>query len=72
LYMYQDFKTFSVSQEGGAISVIFMPLKRFMPPLTMYVSPDVGDNVVTFLSAFLPFEHHQPDMVETLMRRIRL
>jgi len=70
-YGYQDFKTFSVIEEGAIASIVFMPLKRFMPPLTIYVAPDMEEQVVTYLSAFLPFEQRRADMVDSLMRRIR-
>lgn len=71
VYQYHDFKTFSVIDEGKAISVVFMPLKRFMPPLTIYLTPDIEEKVLNFLSAFLPFEQHRADAVDSLLRRIR-
>jgi hypothetical protein len=71
LYAFHDFKTFSVADEGGAASIVFMPLKRFMPPLTVYITPDVEDQVVDFLSAYLPLSEHKADAVEGLLRRIR-
>ena len=70
-YDFQDFKTFSVAEEGAIASIVFMPLKRFMPPLTLYVAPDMEDRVVDYLSAFLPFEQHKADAVDNLLRRIR-
>ncbi len=42
-YGFQDFKTFSIAEEGAIVSIVFMPLKRFMPPLTIYVAPDMED-----------------------------
>lgn len=70
-YAFQDFKTFSVVEEGAIASIVFMPLKRFMPPLTIYVAPDVEDQVVDFLGAYLPFEQHKADAVDGLLKRIR-
>lgn len=70
-YAFHDFKTFSVTEEGAIASIVFMPLKRFMPPLTIYVSPDIEPQVVDFLAAYLPFETHKTDAVDSLMRRIR-
>lgn len=71
LYDFQDFKTFSVAEEGAVASVVFMPLKRFMPSLTIYLVPELEDQVVDFLSAYLPFEQHKTDAVDSLLRRIR-
>lgn len=71
VYQLHDFKTFSVVEEGQAVSIVFMPLKRFMPPLTIYVTPEIEASVVNFLSTFLPFEQHRADAVDNFMRRIR-
>lgn len=70
-YNLQDFKTFSVGQEGAIASIVLNPLKRFMPPLTIYVAPDMAESVVNFLSNYLPFEQHKTDAVDSLLRRIR-
>jgi len=70
-YSLHDFKTFSVSEEGTAVSIIFMPLKRFMPPLTIHVAPEVEDQVVDFLSLVLPFERIKTSVTDGFLRRIR-
>ncbi|HSX30407.1 MAG TPA: hypothetical protein VLE99_00625 [Candidatus Saccharimonadales bacterium] len=70
MYSFQDYKNFSVVPEGGIASIVFMPLKRFTPLLTVYVAPDKEDAVIDFLSQVLPFEHHRPDPVDGLLRRI--
>ena len=70
-YGFQDFKTFSVVEEGAIASIVFMPLKRFMPPLTIYVAPEMEERVITYLSAFLPFEQRRADAIDSLLRRIR-
>jgi hypothetical protein len=70
LYSFRDFKNFSLTEDGGSASVVFMPLRRFMPALTIHVAPEIEDRVVDFLAAVLPFEEHRGDMVEGLMRRI--
>lgn len=70
-YSFHDFKSFSTTEENGITSVVFMPLKRFMPPLTIYVSQDVEDAVLDALGSYLPVEHHKADAVDSLLRRIR-
>lgn len=71
VYNIHDFKAFSITEEGGVISVVLAPLKRFMPPLTMYVAPEAEERVFNFLSLLMPFEQHRHDAVDSLMRRIR-
>jgi hypothetical protein len=70
-YPYSQFKSFSLVQEDAAQSVWLMPLKRFMPILTMYFDPNDQDKIASTLSNFLPFEEHQPDAVDRVMHRIR-
>jgi hypothetical protein len=70
-YGLHDFKAFSVAQEGDVSNVILSPLKRFMPQLIICVAPEVEDRVFEFLTLSLPFERRRPDMVDSLMRRIR-
>jgi hypothetical protein len=69
-YGLHDFKSFSADDEGGVTSVVFMPLKRFMPPLTIYVPQNIEHDVTSYLTAFLPFEARKADAVDSLMRRI--
>lgn len=70
LYIFQSFRSFSVTEEGSTASIMFTPLGRFMPPLTIYVPDDVEDRVLDYLNAFLPFEQHRTDVVDGLLRRI--
>ena len=70
LYAIHDYKTFSVVDEGSSISIVLMPLKRFMPPLTLYVTAEIEDKVVDFLSAYMPISEHQADALDSLLRRI--
>lgn len=70
VYSFGDFRTFSIAQEGAVNSIILMPLKRFMLPLTLTLDPHTEDAAVDYLAARLPLERHKPDMVEGLLRRI--
>lgn len=71
MYHYQDFKSFSVTEEGAVASVVFMPLKRFVPPLTIYLAPEVEDAVLQALGEVLPLEAHRRDAVDGFLKRIR-
>jgi hypothetical protein len=70
-YSFHEFKSFSVSEESSIASIILMPLKRFMPPLTIYVSTEAEETVVSVLGQYLPFEPHKADAIDNLLRRIR-
>jgi hypothetical protein len=71
LHPYHDFKSFSVNEEGVLHSIILLPIKRFMPVLTIYFEQKDEDRIVDTVSAYLPFEQHKPSAVDRLMERIR-
>ncbi|MEO6761189.1 MAG: hypothetical protein ABI220_02305 [Candidatus Saccharimonadales bacterium] len=70
-YLYSDFKSFTASEDGAIVSVIFLPLQRFAPGLTIYLAPEMEDTVIDALSDYLPHESHRQDAVDGLLKRIR-
>ena len=70
-YTWGNFKSFAIVQEGNIESVWLMPLKRFMPIITLYFAPDDGPKIVNVISQFLPVEEHKMDPVDRLMQRLR-
>ncbi len=69
-YSLHEFKSFSIVAEGTVTSMVLMPLKRFMPPLTLYVPPEMETQVADILAMNLPLEVHKADAVDSLLRRI--
>ncbi|HEY5668315.1 MAG TPA: hypothetical protein VIR03_04085 [Candidatus Saccharimonadales bacterium] len=70
-YPYSEFKSFAVMEEGAFSSIMFMPLKRFMPPISIYYAPEDEDRIVQVLSYYLPMETRTHDAFDRLARRIR-
>jgi hypothetical protein len=70
-YSWEEFRCFSVVPEGAFSSIIFMPLKRFSPPISIYYAPEDEEKIIDMLSDRLPFEEGRRDAVDNLMRRIR-
>lgn len=70
-YPYADLKSFSIREEGALGSIMLLPLKRFMPALTIYYPPEQEDVIITTLGSFLPHEERPPDPVDRLMHRLR-
>jgi hypothetical protein len=70
-YSYDDFRTFSIVQDGALFSIFLQPIKRFMPPLTIYFDPDDGEKIFDTLASHLPHVEREQDPIEQLMRRIR-
>lgn len=70
-YPYSNFKSFALIQQGAFPSITFMPLKRFMPSLSIYFAPDDQEKILDALSKHLPMEQSQGELVDRLMHRIR-
>jgi hypothetical protein len=70
-FPYEDFRSFSVVDEGAFHSIVLMPLKRFLPPITIYFDPDDESLIEDILNAHLPLAQHEHELTERLMRRIR-
>ena len=70
-YGYDQFRSFSVIPEGAFSSIVFMPLKRFAVPITIYYAPQDEDKIVELLSVQLPYEQRRRDAVDSLMRKVR-
>ncbi len=70
-YPYTDFKSFSLLDEGGVNGIWLMPLKRFMPSITIYYAPPDEEKILGVLSNYLPLEDKEHDVVDKFMRRVR-
>ncbi|HEX9679483.1 MAG TPA: hypothetical protein VGA08_02585 [Candidatus Saccharimonadales bacterium] len=70
-FALDDFRSYSVMQEGALLSITFQPIKRFMIPVTIYFSPQDAGSIGSILESMLPHEDHGPDLVDRLMRIIR-
>ena len=70
-YLYQEFKFFYVHDDGPVHSLVLMPMRRFMPPISIFYPPEDEDSIVKILSDFLPMEMDQNDKIDQLMRKIR-
>lgn len=69
---YDQFRSFSVLPEGSFSSIVFMPLKRFAVPTTIYYAPEDEPKIVQMLSDYLPLDQeHGHDAIDRLMHRIR-
>jgi hypothetical protein len=67
---YEEFRSFAVVSEGAIESIILLPTKRWSPPLSVYFAPDDGEKIIDTLSAFVPFENHEPGLIDKFLHRI--
>jgi hypothetical protein len=70
-YQYDEFRLFVVTPESSLPEVMLIPTKRFMPSLSIRYLPDIESKVLNILAEHLPFEERRPDLIDSLMHRIR-
>lgn len=70
-YTYDQFRSFSIMQDGGLYSITFAPTKRFAPPLSIYFDQQDADRIMEILVRHLPHVEGETDLVERLSRILR-
>lgn len=70
-YPFGLLRSFSVINEGSLRSIYLYPLKRFMPPISLYFEPQEETTIVELLGSYLPQEEKNQDLVDKLMHKIR-
>lgn len=70
-FPFDMFRSFAVMDEDHFSSIVFVPLKRFGQLTTIYFDPADEEKIVSLLSARLPIENRQHDVVDKFMKRIR-
>jgi len=68
---YGEFKSFSLIDEGAFASITFEPMKRFLPPVSIYFSPEDEQKIVNALASHLPMRPAGREMFDQMLRRIR-
>lgn len=71
LHVFSQFKSFGVQREGAFPSIVFIPMKRFMPPVVVYFPPEDGDDVLAVLSQYLPSGPVPQDFIDRALRHVR-
>jgi len=71
VYPFSELKSFSIVREGAFSSIVFLPMKRFMPFIPMYYAPEQEEAIVEVLARYLPFEERKQDPIDRFMSKIR-
>jgi hypothetical protein len=72
LYHFNDFKAFGVIQDGEHHSIMLIPTKRFAPGVSVYFPEEVGESIVDMLGQRLPMENLKLDIIDIVVRKLRL
>ncbi len=71
-HSFNEYRAFGVVEDGALYSVKLLPTARFGQEVTLYFSENEGERIVDILGAFLPMENLHLDLVDRLLRRLRL
>lgn len=72
LYHFNEFKSFGLIRDGENHSIMLIPIKRFDPGVSVYFPEEVGEKVVDILGARLPMETLKLDLIDIIVRKLRL
>jgi len=72
LYHFSEFKSFSLLHEDGNDSLILVPIKRFLPAISVFFPRDAGEAIVDILGARLPMGQSKLDMIDIIARKLRI
>jgi hypothetical protein len=70
-YGYGLFKSFSIAHEGAHTSIVLEPIKRFMPPMSIYFPPEAEKQITNLIGNYIPLQEHQPSVTDRLVHRLR-
>lgn len=71
LYTYGVFKSFAVIRDEALPSINLEPLKRFMPPITIYFAAQDEEQITSALGAYLPYQDQKLDRIDRLSRHLK-
>ncbi len=69
---YEDYRSFGVLNENNHYSIVLIPKKRFSPRIMIYFPEDSGEKIVDVFGERLPMEPVKLDLVDQLIRLLRI
>ena len=72
LHPFAEFKGFGVISEEEEYSVVFIPVRRFRPTLTIYFPEQDGEAIVDLLGVRLPMQPLKLDAFDKIVRMLGL
>lgn len=72
LYHFSEFKAFGLIRDQGQHSILLIPVKRFATGVSVYFPEESGEKIVDILGARLPMQELKLDMIDVIVRKLRL
>jgi hypothetical protein len=72
LHHFSEFKAFGLINDDGNQSIMLIPIKRFSLGVSVYFPKESGEQIVDILGARLPMQEFKMDIIDKLVRVLRL
>ncbi|HEY8886508.1 MAG TPA: hypothetical protein VIM31_03365 [Candidatus Microsaccharimonas sp.] len=72
LYHLDEFKAFGLIKDGEHNSIMLIPRRRFSPGVSVYFPEEAGEQIVDILGKRLPMEELKLDIIDIVVRKLRL
>jgi hypothetical protein len=72
LYHLDDYKAFGLIRDGEHHSIMLIPRKRFAPGVSVFFPEEAGERIVDILGQRLPMEELKLDLIDIVVRKLRL
>lgn len=72
LYVFDEFRAFGLIQDHDQNSIMLIPRKRFSQGVSVYFPQEAGERIVDILGQRLPMETLKLDIVDVIVRKLRL
>ncbi|RWZ78393.1 MAG: hypothetical protein EOT05_01365 [Candidatus Microsaccharimonas sossegonensis] len=72
LYHLDEFKSFGLIKDGEHHSIMLIPRKRFSLGVSVYFPEEAGEQIVDILGKRLPMEDLKLDVIDVVVRKLRL
>ncbi len=71
LFAFSSMRSFTVVEQDSLRSIDIIPLKRFMPIISMYYDPKDEGIITSTIGRYLPKEDRPQPLIDKLMHKIR-
>ena len=71
-YHFEQFKAFGLIKDGEHQSIMLIPTKRFAAGVSVYFPEEAGEQIVDILGQRLPMEDLKLDIIDVVVRKLRL
>ncbi|MCL2037513.1 hypothetical protein FWG95_00670 [Candidatus Saccharibacteria bacterium] len=72
LHPFSEFRAFGVRQVGAMWQLVLTPIRRFGINVSMFINEEQGEKIIDELGARLPMEDVKNDILDSLIRRLKI